>query len=257
MTDTPLAPQHPSTLYLIRQWMRQAYDEVGAVIFVSTSFFLVVVISLSPAVFVLAGLPNSAVDPLWVSALHCGLLGIGLWFVTAAWLALHRHTEQILTFQYPDWWEFWRAFPGYLLKALWAFLVVFGGMAVLVFNLSMYPSLFREHPVPLLLSMAVTLWLLLFLGLIQVHLFPLLVHQERPFRVALKRAVMVAAWKPVRTFLILLLEGLFLLLCVVLPFLFFLVPGAVTILSNLSLLILLDEWRDPYEKTPEAIRAGA
>ena len=70
-----------------------------------------------------------------------------------------------------------------------------------------------------------------------------------------RRAAVVALWKPVRTLTLLLIQIAFAALALFPP-LFLILPSLYAVLSNLSLLMLLEEWRDPYEKTPEAIRAG-
>jgi len=127
----------------------------------------------------------------------------------------------------------------------------------LAFNLVTYPKMLSGSPVWGAAAVALVCWTALFLGMVQVHLVPFLVHQDRPFATALKRSATLAVWKPFRSFLILLVQCLSVYGSLVIPPLAFLLPGVFAVLSNLSLLILLEEWRDPYEKTPEAVRAGA
>lgn len=243
--------------YLLKQWLRQSYDELGPIVL--CGLFLIVMlfgafaplalIGSNPATLVGASTPPALLQ--LVFALF-GLAGCAL-----AWFAVIGYMDKILSFQYPT----WSTLPGGLIRhlspALATLLFLGLGASVLAFNLIMYPRMFPERPFLRLFGMAVTLWMGLFLGMVQVHLAPFLTHQGNPFRVALKRSAMVALWKPFRTAFILGVQTLFAMLCIQAPPLVLVLPGVFAALSVLSLLILLDEWRDPYEQTPESIRAGA
>lgn len=242
--------------YLLGQWIRQGYDELGTALMLG--FYLLITSSLafSPAVMVLAFVPSEQFSLFPVGWVHLLLLVAGGWLSLVAWLALNRHMEEVLTFQYPTWRTFWTSFTRYWLRALWTMLLLGGGFGILAFDVVMFPRMLEGIPYASLAAVSVTLWIALFLGMAQIHLVPFLVHQDRPFLVALKRATLVAVWKPIRTLFILLVEMLIVYTCFRIPPFILILPGLYSILSLLSLLILLDEWQDPYEKTPEAIRAG-
>ena len=243
--------------FLLGQWLRQGYDELGTALLLGFYLLIVCSAAFTPAIVILAWLPSEEINFSQFGWMHLPLLLVGGWLSLTAWLALSRHCEQVLTFQYPTWITFWVAYPRYLVQSLWTTLLLGGGFGVLVFDILMFPRMLEGIPYAGLVAVSFSLWIGLFLGMVQVHLIPFLVHQDRPFLIALKRAAMVAVWKPLRTLFILSIEMLFAYTCLRIPPLILLLPGLYSILSILSLLILLDEWHDPYEKTPEAIRAGA
>jgi uncharacterized membrane protein YesL len=268
MADELASPDNPSEErvtdhprhalgFLLGQWLRQGYDELGTALLLGFYLFFVGSVAFLPAVGMLALLPSGELSLFQFGWFHLPLVVVGGWLSLAAWLSLNCHLDQVLTFQYPTWRTFWAAYPRCLVRSLWTALLLGGGFGVLAFDMVMFPRMLSGIPYAGLAAVSVALWLALFLGMVQVHLIPFLVHQDRPFLTALKRATLVAVWKPLRTLFILVIEMLFAYTCFRIPPLFLMLPGLYSILSLLSLLILLDEWRDPYEKTPEAIRAGA
>lgn len=257
--DSIIPAKHPrhSLGYLIFQWLRQAYDELGLILLLDLYLLAVFMLSFAPAgLFAWLEEQSLLAFDEW-NVVQMMLFLLGMWLSLNGWLALNHHFSQILTFQYPSWSLFWSSYLSFMKKSFFCTLVLGGGAGILIFDALVFPRMFPGQPLVSLTAVALAFWLLLFLGMVQVHLVPFLACQERPFGVAVKRAVTVALWKPVRTLFILLIQGAFILSCLRLPPLIFILPGAYAILSVLSLLILLDEWRDPYEKTPEAVRAGA
>lgn len=257
--ETILPAKHPhhSIGYLALQWLRQSYDELGLILLLDLYLFIVIMLAFVPAgLAAWLGEEQLLAYDQWNLA-QIGLFLLGIWLSLNGWLALNHHCALILAFQYPPWSLFWTSYPRFLKKSLLYTLILGGATAILLFDAIVFPKMFPAQPMISLTAVALAFWLLLFLGMIQVHLIPFLVYQDRPFGTAMKRAATVALWKPIRTLFILLLQGVFVLSCLRFPPLIFILPGAYAILSVLSLLILLDEWRDPYEKTPEAIRAGA
>jgi uncharacterized membrane protein YesL len=246
-----------SLSYLVKHWMRQSYDEAGPLLLGGFYFLLVTFAAFAPTALSGQDVEGESGISLPHGALQAGFALFGIWIVMTGWLALNRYIEQILTFQYPGWLAYWVSFPRFLLTSLWLVLFFGAGFGVLAFDFLTYPQMLASMPYVRLLAISVTLWMVLLLAMVEVHLVPFLVHQNRPFWTALKRAALVAVWKPLRTLLLLGIEVFFVLVCLRTPPLIFILPGAFAVLANLSLLILLDEWRDPYEKTPEAIRAGA
>ncbi len=248
---------HHALGYLLAQWLRQGYDELGAALLLGFYLLLVCSAVFAPAVGVLTLYPAGQITLFQFGWLHLPLLIIGGWFSVAAWFSLNCHLEQVLTFQYPTWKTFWSSYPRCLARSFWPVLFLGGGFGILAFDILMFPRMLTGIPYAGFAAVSVALWIALFLGMTQVHLIPFLVHQDRPFLTAFKRAALVAVWKPVRTLFILLIEMIFAYTCLQIPPLILMLPGLYSILSLLSLLILLDEWHDPYEKTPEATRAGA
>ena len=243
--------------YLLEQWLRQGYDELGTALLVGVYLLLVCAAAFAPAVGVLTLYPAEQMTLFQFSWMHLPLLILGGWLSLAAWFSVNRHLEQVLTFQYPTWKTFWSSYPHCLARSFWTALLLGGGYGILAFDILMFPKMLAGIPYAGLAAVSVALWIALFLGMTQVHLIPFLIHQDRPFLTALKRAALVAVWKPVRTLFILVLEMVFAYTCLRIPPLILMLPCLYSILSLLSLLILLDEWHDPYEKTPEATRAGA
>ncbi len=258
LREEPLThhPRH-ALGFLLGQWLRQGYDELGTALLLGFYLLIVCSAAFAPAIGVLVWLPSEQITLFQFGWLHLPLVLMGGWLSITAWLALNRHFEQVLTFQYPTWKTFWSSYLRSLIRSLWTTLLLGGGFGVLAFDVMMFPRMLAGIPYAGLVAVSTSLWIALFLAMIQVHLIPFLVHQDRPFLTALKRAAMVAVWKPIRTLFILGIEMLFAYTCHQIPPLILILPGLYSILSLLSLLILLDEWRDPYEKTPEAIRAGA
>jgi uncharacterized membrane protein YesL len=258
MTTEPLAalppPEKMSIFYLLRHWLRQSYDEAGPIL-LGGFFFTVAAFAASAPAFLLAARGAQGSGALLMGEIV--LASFAAWMTTCAWLSLNRYLEQILTFQYPGWFLFWRVFPRYLAKALGMVLLLGGGAGILAFDFLAYPKMLASLPFLRWTAITLTAWMAIFLFIVQVHLAPFLVHQERSFFTALKRAAMVAAWRPFRALFLLVIQGILFLSCLQVPPLVFLVPGLFAVLTNLSLLVLLDEWRDPYEKTSEAVRAGA
>lgn len=256
--DEPIShhPRHKLG-FLLGQWLRQGYDELGTALLLGFYLLIACSVAFAPAVGILVWFPSEQFNLSQFGWMHLPLVLVGGWLSLTAWLALNRHCEQVLTFQYPTWKTFWVAYPKYLVHSLWTTLLLAGGFGVLTFDTLIFPKMLAGIPYAGMIAVSFSLWIGLFLGMVQVHLIPFLVHQGRPFLTGLKRAAMVAVWKPLRTLFILGIEMLFVYTCLRIPPLILLLPGLYSILSILSLLILLDEWHDPYEKTPEAIRAGA
>ncbi|NUN96616.1 MAG: hypothetical protein HUU16_10630 [Candidatus Omnitrophica bacterium] len=243
--------------YLLKQWLRQAYDELGAAVLCGAFLIAILFAAFAPLALVGSHLPTPGSAPTSTVVLQIVLALCGLSVSVMAWFAVLGYFDLILSFQYPAWSDLPTGLLRFPIPALTTLLVLGFGFGVLAFNLAVYPRMFPQWPLVRMLGMAVTLWMGLFLGMVQVHLGPFLVHQKRPFWVALKRSAMVALWKPFRTAFIFGIQALFAVLCLQAPPLLLVLPGVFAALSVLSLLILLDEWRDPYQQTPESIRAGA
>jgi len=246
----------PGFGYLFRTWLRQSWDEMGPLIAGSFLWCALGAIGFGAArlyMGVVSEVPRVVENPV-ISILVPSF--IWLWTLSLGWCVLNGYVERILTFQHPTWRFLITSTARFLFPSLWVALYLGIGLGAVGFNLVVYQDMFRGAPALRVGAVTLTLWIGVFLLMIQVHLVPFLVHQDKPFLVALKRAAMVAVWKPFRTLSILAL-GVLLLPLMAFPPMCFLTPGVFAVLSNLSLLILLEEWRDPYEKTPEAIRAGA
>src|SRR5690606_11003321 len=184
------------------------------------------------------------------------LLLLGPVWVLLNWLASNRVLVQTLTFKDPAWRELLPEAPRLIRGAPWlpGFIGLGGGL--LLFNWVVYPQMLTGWPWLKLGALAVTGWMMVLVGMIQVHLVPFMAHQHCPFPVALRRSATVAFLNPFRTFSILVGQIVLLALSLIPP-MGFLLPGLYATLSLLSLLILLGDWQDPYEKTAEALRAGA
>ena len=242
--------------YLLFNWIRQSWDEMGPLLLGSFLYYSLVIAGFVPAVvFVkLLGDKTTSLFPFGVILIVLSVFSI--WVAVCGWFSLNRYVEQVLTFQYPAWTALFTSLPRCILPSLKFSLLAGIATAVLFFNLYAYPKMFAQFPMLRLVAVTLTLWIALYFALVQVHLIPFLVHQDCAFFTALKRAAMVVLWKPFRTFWVLVLEILFIVPSLFPPFAF-IFPGIYAVLSNLSLLILLEDWQDPYEKTREALRAGA
>jgi hypothetical protein len=241
--------------YLLSTWARQSYDELGKLVLLNGILFAATALVFTPTYF-LAGLMDEG-TPFFPAGVLLILLGaFDLWVVLWIWFLVNAYLEKIFTFQYPGFREAFSDCGRRAVTSLGTLAFLGGTTGILAFNLWTYPAMLSNSPFLRFLALGVTLWVGLFLALVQVHLIPFLVHQDRPFFTALRRAAKVAVWKPFWTLTILLIQMLFAALYLIPPF-FLIVPSLYAALSNLSLLILLEDWKDPYEKTPEAIRAGA
>ena len=241
--------------YLLATWARQSYDELGKLALANGILFLAATLALAPSYLLVRWTDEETASfPMGLLLLTVGFTGA--WVIVCVWFAVNAYLERLFTFQYPTWTEALHGFGRHGAASFWTLTFFGGAVGVLAFNLWVYPVMLANHAFIRTLAIGLTLWIALFLALVQVHLIPLLVHQDRPFFTALRRAAKVAVWKPFWTLTILLIQMLFAALYLIPPF-FLIVPSLYAALSNLSLLILLEDWKDPYEKTPEAIRAGA
>jgi len=247
---------NPALGFLLFNWIRQSWDELGPLMLGSLFLFVLALFGLLPSAAYMSILTVREPPFLPYGVIFLLFCFLGLWLVVCAWFSVNRYVEQILTFQYPSWTTLFTSFPRYILTSLWTLLFFGTVLTVLLFNLTTYPRMFSGSPLLEVTAVSLTGWIILFVALVQVHAIPFLVHQDRPFLTAVRRAALVTVWKPFRSAFIFLIEILFFPFSF-LPPLCFVLPGVFAVLSNLSLLILLEEWRDPYEKTPEAIRAGA
>jgi len=243
--------------YLLFNWIRQSWDEMGCLLLGSFLFSVPFFVGiLFPCSVLARQFGETGPPPLASLAPFFVLMFLGLWVVLCAWCSLNRYVEQILTFQYPAWTELFRSLPRYILPSLKILLFLGICFGVLAFNAFTYPKMLPEMPLVRLVAVTLTVWVILIVAILQVHLAPFIVHQDRPFFTLVKRAGLIALWKPFRSLLILVFQVFAILFSFVPPFCFVL-PGIYAVLSNLSLLILLEDWHDPYEKTREALRAGA
>ncbi len=240
--------------YFLKQWIRQSWDHLGSLFLIACLFFLTVSMAVAPSAGVLAYYDNKEMPVFPGGLILFASLCVGLWGICLGWLAFHKSVDQLLGFQDFDWTDYLKNLLIYPLKSVLLALFLAVGIAVLLFNLITYPKILVGYPLLRGAALMVTSWMLLFLGLVQIHLVSFLTHQDRPFRTALGRAIKVTVWKPFRTFFLLCLEIPAVLF---IPPFCFILPGVVVTANQLSLLILLEDWQDPYEKTTEAIEARA
>ena len=240
-------------VYFLGQWAHQCWDHLGYLFLLGGLFFLTV-----SSAFGLFGCVSTYYSegslPFWPGGclLLAGLV-IGFWGCCLGWLAFHKSIDQILRFEDFEWLDYLRHLKTYLKESVLLAICLGGSVTILVFNLFAYRQMLRNDPILRGIALAGTLWMLLFVGMIQVHLVPFLTHQECPFRTALGRAIKVTLWKPFRTLFLLFLEMPAVLF---IPPFCFILPSIAVVANQLSLMILLDDWEDPYEKTSEALRAG-
>ncbi|MCB9783037.1 MAG: hypothetical protein H6751_08755 [Candidatus Omnitrophica bacterium] len=244
----------PRFSFYLAQWFRQCWDNLGRIFLISVLLFITAAAAWSPMAAYLSWTDEKTLSPLPGFALLLVALTLGCWGMCLGWLALHREADRLLAFEDSGWVDFFRGMKSLAFPSLGYFLLVGGVGGVLVFNAAVYPRMLADHPALRAVALAVTGWMLLFLGMVQVHLTAFLVHQDRPFPVALKRAAKVAIGRPFRSLFLLALQLLTLVLFF--PPLCFILPGMVAMANQMSLAILLEEWKDPYEKTPEAMSAG-
>lgn len=242
--------QDLSFSYFLRTWMHQSWDLIGPMLPVHSLFFVLVVGGFVPAGSFLAYADARTLPFLPWGMVFLASLGLGLWCACWGWLAFHRSMRELLSGGDPVWSDFFQELRAVFRTSIpfFSFLTFTGG--VLAFNLFVYPTIFASQPALRLAAMTFTVWMLLFLGMVQVHLAAFLAIQEAPFRVALKRAVQVAFWAPFRSLLVLGFEAATAVLFF--PPLCFILPGMAVTANTLHLMILLEDWKDPYERTAEA-----
>lgn len=230
--------------------MRQSWDLIGPMLPVHSLFFVLVVGGFAPAGSFLAYAETRELPFLPWGALFLASIGLGLWCACWGWLAFHQSIHELLSGGDPAWSDFLQELRKSFRKSIpfFSFPAVVGG--VLVFNLLVYPVLLETRPILKLAAMTLTVWMLLFLGMVQVHLAPILAIQESSFGTALRRAVRVSLWGPFRSLLMLVFEVAAAVLFF--PPLCFILPGMAVMANTLHLMILLEEWKDPYERTAEA-----
>jgi uncharacterized membrane protein YesL len=224
---------------------------LGTIVLLSGFWTLGIALGAIPLV-AFANWGAAAAEGTWFEPLSWMALSfLAAWWAFVLWLAMLGQTDRLLSFEYPEWRDLFRGIGEIMVASVGSFLLlgIVGG--VLVFNLAIYPIMFSEAPVLKAIGQTLTSWMLLLLGMAQVHFIPILVHQKKPVWISIKRAIVLALLHPFRTILVLVMQGLLFVGSMIPPF-GFLLPGLAAFLGVLSLLLLLDEWRDPYEKTAEA-----
>lgn len=235
--------------YLLKTWLRQSYDEMALLCWLS-------VLSALPWIGLLVVVPRCGQ---WVPLPEIGQVVVavlisllGVWCAVAVWIAVQGQIERILTKHDPDGKDFFRSLPGCFPQALKVLATIVPALVVLGVNVMLYTQMLSNHPFWLLGAIGITFWLLLMVCMVQVHLIPFLVHQNRPYRTLLGRAIKVAIWRPGQTIFVMVLQIALVYATLLAGPLLLIVPGMVAMLQVLSLLILLEDWRDPYEPTEAA-----